>query len=337
MKNILLLSSVDDYYAKALQSVLPEDEYNVSIYTPVSQQLSYHIYEYVLGNKLLWHITKGSLCNSILRKLTSHVSKKEQEAVERFVPDCIIAMHPIYTQLAQACSESLGVHSCVFITDPYTIHPSWLWSKEEQYIVPYSETKDILMRILTYKADIFVTTMPVHKSFIRPEIPEVFQLYEKFNLKEAYTVFLIGKHITPHMVEHLHKKLHGKANILFFTRQKKDFSHIIKAYQGSIAQCSREDIEDGLFLSDVCLSDLSEVSFIEILVSNTIPLVYTQRYNRIRNIQPLLDKGFGKRGGYGKLIKSLMLSQEELVEHREHIAHGLQIPIHLLRIPDLQI
>ncbi|MDD5044294.1 MAG: glycosyltransferase [Candidatus Omnitrophica bacterium] len=229
-------------------------------------------------------------------------------------PDLIISTHFLPSEVACGLKNEGKITSKVItvITD-FGVHPFWLASGTDEYIVASGSTRDKLIREGVPQEKIKVLGIPVHPKFFAAKDRNT--LCARFGLNKAkFTVLLVTGSFGIGPLEEIVRLLHDDLQVLVVcARNKRLYERLKKKnYPGVHVYAFVDNIEELMVVSDLIITKPGGLSSAEIIVSELVPVfIHPIPGQETENMRVLADYGIGVYAKNAQEVKEIVLDYRQ--------------------------
>jgi len=288
--------------------------------------------EYVpfLWGFIFW-LTYIPILRLLSQKLALIINQLNTLKVRRLLirenPDFIISTHFLSSEIASLLKKEKMINSQLFsiITD-LGVHPFWISSCTDIYIVATEETKKMLISFGVNEEKIRIWGIPIDKKFLMDFDKEA--LSKKFNLdKQKFTVLIVTGSFGIGPIEKIVDLLYKDIQILVVCGKNKRLYQRLKnrQYPEVLIFGFIENIQELMAVSNLVITKPGGLSIAEILSINLFPIFISPIPGQEKeNIRILAKYNIGIYLKDVKIIKEVVLKfrdyPQELEKMKENIS-----------------
>ena len=146
-----------------------------------------------IGYSMLFHITNNRIVWNALHPIYELVYKNIKEKILQEKPDMIVSVHPLVNYITRKILTelNLSIPFIIVITDPVTIHLSWIEPGADFSIVATEEAKNRLLKYDVDERKIRVMGLPINPVFYEHS-KNTGEIRKHFGLKNKFCVLFTG-------------------------------------------------------------------------------------------------------------------------------------------------
>lgn len=229
-------------------------------------------------------------------------------------PDCIVSSHFLPSEIAASLKKSKKIKSkLITIVTDYVIHPFWICSGTDTYIVGLAAAKEQLVRAAVEERRIKDLGIPIHPKFLRVYDKEA--LLRKFGLnKDRLTLLIITGSFGIGPIEDIVDSLcHSLQMIVVCAKNKRLYQQLKERnYPGVLIFGFVDNMQELMTVSDLVVTKPGGSSIAEIL-NMGLPAVFISAIpgQETGNIKILRQYGIGLHPKDIRQVKDVVLDLKQ--------------------------